>query len=66
MAVLSEGLEDMGVVMSQFWSWRLRIWGLSRRSLRPGCVYMEVVMSQCWVGRLRIWVLLRRSFRPGG
>ncbi len=28
--------EDMGVVMSQFWAGRLRIWGLLCRSFWPG------------------------------
>ena len=41
----------MGVVMSQFWGGRLRIWGLLCGSFRPGCEDMGVVMSQFWGGR---------------
>ncbi len=44
----------MGVVMSQFWGGRLRIWGLLRGSIRPVCEDMWVVMSYggCYVAVL--------------
>ncbi len=71
----------MGLLMSQFWVGRLRIWGLLFRSLRRGgrgyggwyvavlrweVEDMGAVMSQFWAGRLRMRGLLIPSLLPGG
>ncbi len=51
-AVLGCAVEDIGVVMWEFWGSGLRIWAS--------------LMLELWGGRLRMWGLLCGSFGAGG
>ncbi len=60
MAVLGREVEDMAVVMLQFWGGRLRIWGWFCGRFRQGCEDTGVVMSQFLVEDMQTY---RRSDR---